>query len=156
MVPVGSCATHRGREQVANTATNPEQQSTATHAQLVDRSIAGPIVFSLLERGRGVAVFGDERGPLAVEVGIVGRPGGEPVDVAVEHAERRGDEHGVVDFEVGGAQLARALDVGGVTCLPLCRRLAGDDEQRLELVGDARRAAESCFTRRTRSSSPLR
>ena len=60
------------------------------------------------QRRGGVAVRGDERRALPVEVGIVGRPRGEAVDVAVAHAEHRGDEHRVVDLEVGGALLARA------------------------------------------------
>ena len=81
-------------------------------------------------------MLGDERRALAVEVGIVGRPGGQPVDVAVAQAEHGGDEHGVVNLEVGGAELARARDVGCRDLLAACRGLAGDDEQRLELVGD--------------------
>ncbi len=66
---------------------------------------------------------------------MVGRGDGrQAVDVAVEHAERRGDEDRVVDFHVGRALRAGTLDVAAsVTCLAALLDLAGDREQRLQL-----------------------
>src|SRR5688572_26709259 len=58
-----------------------------------------------------VAVLGEPPAGLAVGLGLLRRPRGEPVDVAVVHAERRRDEHGVVDLVVGRTLAARALDV---------------------------------------------
>src|SRR6185503_14689505 len=52
--------------------------------------------------------------------------------------EDGGDEHRVVDFQVGGAAFTRARDVVGGDGLPAFCRLACDDEQRLQLVRDRR------------------
>ena len=46
-----------------------------------------------------------------VHLGVFWLPGGEAVDVAVVHAEGGGDEHGVVDLEVGCAEVAGGLEV---------------------------------------------
>src|SRR5271170_7567474 len=48
-----------------------------------------------------VAFAGDELAAFAIHRFVFGLPGGESVDVAVEHAERGGDQDGVVDFEIG-------------------------------------------------------
>ena len=79
-------------------------------------------------------MFGDERGALAVEPGIVGRPRRQAVHVAIAQAEDGGDEHRVVNLEVRGAELPGARDIGGRDVLPADRRLAGDDKQRLQLL----------------------
>ena len=70
---------------------------------------------------------------------VGGGEGGESVDVAVVHAERRGDEHGVVDFPVGRSLGARALDVRSGDVLAALLHLTGDREQGLELWRDRRR-----------------
>ena len=43
----------------------------------------------------------------------VRREGGQTVDVAVVHAERRGDQHRVVDLQIGGALFAGRGDQFG-------------------------------------------
>ena len=68
--------------------------------------------------------------------GSVGRPGREPVDVAVVHAERRGDQHRVVDLDVGRALPARVLHVLGRDGAAVVLHLRGDREQRTQLVAD--------------------
>ena len=90
-------------------------------------------------RCRHVAHRGDERAALAIELGILRRPRRQAVDVPVAEAEHRGDEDGVVNLEVGGPELARALDVGRRDVLTVPRGLAGNDQQRLEFFRDGRR-----------------
>jgi len=75
---------------------------------------------------------------LAVEDGVVGLDGGEAVDVAVVHAEGSGDEDGVVDFEVGGAEAARVGYVVGGHVFAAVLDFGGDDEERFEFVGNVR------------------
>src|SRR5687768_17510021 len=58
-----------------------------------------------------VAVRGQALAHRVVGGRIRGREGGEAVDVAVVHAEGRGDEHRVVNLHVGGAVGARLCDV---------------------------------------------
>jgi hypothetical protein len=67
-----------------------------------------------------------------VEGGIVGSGGGQPVDVPIEHAERRRDQDGVVDLLVGRA------------CRPgLGDQLSGDAEP---TVPGGRRDASKVFS----------
>ena len=83
-------------------------------------------------------MFGDECGALAVEIGIVRRPCRQAVDVAVAEAEHGGDEHGVVNLEIRRPERASTCDVCRGHQPAALGRLAGDDQQRLELVGDGR------------------
>ena len=81
-------------------------------------------------------MLGDDRRAGTVEVRILRGPRGQSVHVAIAHAEHGGDEHRVVDLEIGRAVLTRSRDVGRRDVLAPFGRLPRDDEQRLELVGD--------------------
>ena len=82
-------------------------------------------------------MLGDERRALPVELRVFGRPRRQAIDIAVEHAECRGNQHGVVNLDVGGPVQARARHVAGHHVRPAARGLCSDDQQRLQLVGDA-------------------
>ena len=130
MAPVGSCAK-------APDAVSVHTSTTPVSSFIIDsftprRGRAGLAG----ERDGDVAVFGDQGRALPVEIGIVGHPRGEAVHVAVAHAEHGGDEHRVVNLQIGGALLAGARDVGRRDVLAALRRLAGDREQRLQLRRD--------------------
>ena len=65
---------------------------------------------------------------------ILGRlPGTKAVNVAVVHAESRGNEDGVVDLDVGGPVRPRLGDIIGRDPLAVLLNLARDRGQRLEL-----------------------
>ena len=83
-------------------------------------------------------MLGHERRARAVEIRVVRRPGRESVDVAITQAEKRGDKDGVVNLEVSGAVLTRAGDILGGDALATFGGLAGDYEQRLQLVRNCR------------------
>src|SRR5271166_1569849 len=72
----------------------------------------------------------------AIESFIVGLQGVQAVDVAVVHAERRGDQHGVVNLQVRCDQFARRVYVGGRNQLAILLHFARNDEQRLEFGAD--------------------
>src|ERR1700683_5872515 len=74
----------------------------------------------------------------AVPFGISGSPRSQAIDVAVAHAENRGDQYGVVDFLVVGAFVTCALDIFGGDVLTALLYFAGYGEQRLLLVRDGR------------------
>ena len=78
----------------------------------------------------------DQVGPLEVELGVVGLQRVEAVDVAVVHAERRRDENGVVDLEIGRALAPGRVDVRARDALAVDRDLAGDVEERAQLGVD--------------------
>src|SRR4030095_4383630 len=59
----------------------------------------------------------------------------QPVDVAVEHGEGRGNEHRVVDLDVGGAGAARALDVGRGGLFSAFLHLGGNCHEGFQLRG---------------------
>jgi len=59
----------------------------------------------------------------------------QPVDVAVEHGEGRGNEHRVVDLDVGGAGAARALDVGRGDLFAAFLHLGGNRHEGFQLRG---------------------
>lgn len=71
-------------------------------------------------------MLGHESRTRAIEIRIVGRTGRQTVDVAIEHAERGGDQDGVVDLEVPSAAGPRAADVLGGYALATFRGLGGD------------------------------
>ena len=54
---------------------------------------------------------GHEPGALPIAVGITGRPRGKTINVSVVHTERGGNEHGVVNLDVGRPFLTRPLNV---------------------------------------------
>src|SRR5678815_798227 len=83
-----------------------------------------------------IAVLGHMPGPLAVPLGVGGRPRAKTVDVAVEHAERGGDQHGVVDFRVGGAFAPRPLDVLNADRAAALLHTRGDSQKRPQLRRD--------------------
>lgn len=68
---------------------------------------------------------------------VVGHRRRQPVSIAVVHAERGGDEHGVVKLLVGRACLAGRVDIQGADVLaaPLD---GGDPQQRPQLGVDWR------------------
>jgi hypothetical protein len=79
-------------------------------------------------------VLGDDGGPLPVELWVVGRPRCEAVDVAVAQAEHRGDEHGVVNLEIGGTGLTGPRDMVGLHMPAAAGREPGNRQQRLQLL----------------------
>ena len=85
----------------------------------------------------------EQVGALLVDRGIGRSPRREPVDVAVEHAEGGGDQHRVMDLDVGCALAAGGGHVVGGDRAPVDLDLGGDREQRAQLVADrsARRVA---------------
>ena len=72
----------------------------------------------------------------AIDLGIARLPCGEAVNVAVEHAKRGRDQYGVVDFFVGRALLASAVDVRGCDLLAALLNFASDGKQRFHFAGD--------------------
>src|SRR5262245_14234486 len=60
-------------------------------------------------------------------------------DVAVLHAESRGDQDGVVDRLVGGAICSRVFDIAGCHVSSALLNFGGNRQQRLELRGNIRR-----------------
>jgi len=70
--------------------------------------VAGEVLFA----DGDISIAGDTAAALAVEGFIVGLVGSEAVDVAVVHAEGGGNEHGVVNLEVGCTVSAGGLDIG--------------------------------------------
>jgi hypothetical protein len=73
-----------------------------------------------------------------VELVIFRREGGEPVHVAVVHAEGGGDKHGIVDFEIGSPFGAGA---GNILCgdsVAALLHLAGDGQKSLHFGADWR------------------
>src|SRR6185437_1421645 len=69
---------------------------------------------------------------------VAGLPCVQTIDVAVVHAERSGDQHRVMDFEIGCAEGASLGYVFGGDALAALLHFACDCEQRLELGGDCR------------------
>src|SRR5262249_37491112 len=78
----------------------------------------------------------DAFGGGGVRGGVVGGDGGQAVDVAVVHAERGGDQDGVVDLHVGGAGVAGGGDQVGGDLQAAALDRAGDGQQRAQLRGD--------------------
>ena len=64
---------------------------------------------------------------------VVRGQSGKAVDIPVEHAEGGGDQHRVVDLDVGGALVTGTLDVCGLHIEPAPRDLGRDVEQCPEL-----------------------
>ena len=67
----------------------------------------------------GVTMIGDALADFAIDARIARLPGGQAVDVAVVHAECRGDQHGVVNFLVGRTCFRASSTSSVVTSLPL-------------------------------------
>ena len=87
-------------------------------------------------RRRGVAVFDDHRAGLRVVGSVGGLPGGKAVDIAVEHAERCGDEHRVVDLRVARAGRAGVVDGRLIDRLASSLHQRRDVEERSDLRRD--------------------
>ena len=147
--PVGDGAFDRARRILCErgdsreTDDEREQQQTLT---MVSYRVDGSGVDVIVDAA--YPCVGDDGGALAVEIRIVGRPGREAVDVAVAHAEHRRDQHGVVNLEVGRALRARPLDVVGGHVLAAFGGLAGNRQQRLQLVRDVRLLEDRTSRRR--------
>jgi hypothetical protein len=62
-----------------------------------------------LHRWDYVAMHGQMRSHAGVHCRIAGLPRRKSIDIAVVHAECGGNQHGVVNFEVGCAKLSCAL-----------------------------------------------
>ena len=65
-------------------------------------------------------------------------PRTQPIHIAVVHTEGSGDQHRIVDFEIGGSVYPSVLHALCRDLLAALLHLAGDDQHRLELVGDGR------------------
>src|SRR5262245_62075879 len=128
IAPSGSCATALDAADTQTSATETKSRSIGSPRRNGSRPWCQCRV--------GIAALGDERGALAVEIRIVRRPRGQAVHVAVAHAEDGGDEDGVVNLEIRRARGARPRDVLGQDVPPAARGLRGDDQERLQLVGD--------------------
>ena len=63
-----------------------------------------------------------------------GRPGAQPVDIAVIHTKRSGYQHGIVNLQVGGAKFAGKgnILIGNVFTVSL--HLVGDVQQRPQFI----------------------
>ena len=80
---------------------------------------------------------------------VVRLPGAESVDVAVVHAEGGGDEHRVVDLEVGCAECsARGRRRSEVTFFPPCCTLPAMASRALSLgeTGAVSKSVLTCLT----------
>jgi hypothetical protein len=75
---------------------------------------------------------------LVVDGRIGRREGREAVNVTVVHAEGRGDQDRVVDFNVCGTFGARLFDVNVRHLFAALLHLAGNRQQRFQLVRDGR------------------
>ena len=73
-----------------------------------------------------VSIAGCEGRALPVHVGIRRGPSTESVHIPIEHAKTRGNEHGVVDLEVGGAARPGARDGIAGYFLSAALHLAGN------------------------------
>ena len=82
---------------------------------------------------RDIAVLDEQVCALFVDRGVGRGPRRQPVDIAVEHAERCGDQHGVMDLDVGCALAAGRGHVVGGDGTPIDFDLGGDREQRTQL-----------------------
>jgi len=75
---------------------------------------------------------------LVVQLLILGSERGKPIHIPVIHAEGRGNENGVVNFEIRSAFLPRSLDVLGEHSFAVLLNLPRDLEKRLELRANRR------------------
>ena len=73
-------------------------------------------------------MFSKGSSTLTVEFWIVRCPGGEPVDVAIHHAEISRDEHGVMDLEVSCTLAVGFSNVFGRNLLATLLHVTGDVE----------------------------
>jgi hypothetical protein len=73
-----------------------------------------------------------------IEGRIVRGDGSQAVDVPVIHAERRGDQNGVVDLGIGGASRPSRFHMLGGNLQPAFLHCGRDGEERLHLVRDRR------------------
>jgi len=89
-----------------------------------------------------VAIARNHLAAFAIERGILRLEGRETIYVAVVHAEGSRDENRVVNFKIGRPLLARTLHPFRGHLLAALPDLTGNDQQRLEFVGDLR--AEQC------------
>ena len=96
------------------------------------RVAPGEVLFAY----RDISVAGHAAAALAIEGFVVGLVGAETVDIAVVHAEGRGDQHGIVNLNFGCAMLARGFDIGTGDQLAILLDLTRNDQQRLELGAD--------------------
>jgi len=85
-----------------------------------------------------VADAGHDLSHLAIFVWIGRLPSVQAIYVAVEHAEGSRDQNGIVNLFVGGSFLACPFDIFRYDVLATFLNLAGDREQRFQLVGDFR------------------
>ena len=91
-----------------------------------------------LRQDRGVAVLCDVTRAIAITRRVGGRQCPEAVHIAVEHAEGGGDEHRVVDLDVGRAFRSRPIDVGLSHITPVPLYASRDRQQRFHLRRDGR------------------
>src|SRR6201993_2401083 len=76
---------------------------------------------------------------LRVHAGVARLPGAEAIDVAVVHRERGRDQHRVMDFEIGGAQVAGEIDIVFGYQLAVLLDLSGNDQESPEFGADGSR-----------------
>jgi hypothetical protein len=73
-----------------------------------------------------------------VQLRVFRLPGTQSIHVAVIHGEGSGDQHRIVDFKIGRAALPGVLHVLRSDLLAPLLHLAGNDQQRLQLVRNGR------------------
>ena len=93
---------------------------------------AGKAPAALGGRGRPVPLLHDHPAALQVVVAVLGSDGGQAIDVAVEHAERCGDQHGVVDLHVSRPGPTGAVDIAGGDAAAALLHLSAHLEQSCE------------------------
>jgi hypothetical protein len=89
-------------------------------------------------RGMHVALFDEAFPVFAIHGRVGGRPGGQAIDVAVVHAESRGDQYGVVNLLIRCATLPCTSDITFGNPLATFLHLASDGQQGLQLVRNRR------------------
>ena len=72
----------------------------------------------------------------AIGAGILRRPRGKAIYIAVVHAKGGGNEYGVMDLDVGGALGPGATHCVGGDILTALLNLRSDGEECFELGGD--------------------
>ena len=84
-----------------------------------------------VEEDVDVAVACDMFATLTIHCFVSWLRGGEAVDVSVEHAECRGDQHGVVDLDIGRSCFTGVCDIFRRNVLAALLYMSRDDEESL-------------------------